>query len=142
MQALAAGVARPSTTPLPTFELGSRQQHDAAATRTEAASLSASDSSSSQDEAPRAGPGQEQHSPAGVDTSNLPIVTPSRIRIDSKVLACHTTSQWLTNAIFAALILLKVRCQSNPMHAPCAANRTVMPREGALALRFRADQQV
>ena len=36
------------------------------------------------------------------------ILTPSRLRIDSRVLVAHATSQWLMNALFAVLILLKL----------------------------------
>ena len=36
------------------------------------------------------------------------VLTPSRLRIDSRVLVAHTTSVWLMNAIFAILILVKL----------------------------------
>ena len=36
------------------------------------------------------------------------ILTPSRLRIDSRVLIAHSTSQWLLNCVFAILILLKL----------------------------------
>ena len=36
------------------------------------------------------------------------ILTPSRLKIDSRVLIAHTTSSWLLNAVFASLILVKL----------------------------------
>lgn len=46
-----------------------------------------------------------QGSPAGRE---LVVLTPSRLRVDSRVVLGHSTAQWLTNAIFCVLILLKV----------------------------------
>lgn len=43
--------------------------------------------------------------PAGRQTL---VLTPSRLRIDSRILIAHTTAQWLTNAVWALCILLKL----------------------------------
>jgi hypothetical protein len=40
------------------------------------------------------------------------ILTPSRLRIDSRILMAHTSIQWLTNCVFAICILLKVPTHS------------------------------
>lgn len=46
---------------------------------------------------------------ATATTESQPVIlTPSRLRIDSRVLAAHATSQWLMNSLFAVLILLKL----------------------------------
>lgn len=36
------------------------------------------------------------------------VLTPSRLRLDSRILAVHCTSQWLSNGIFAILLYFKV----------------------------------
>ena len=46
---------------------------------------------------------------ATATTGSQPVIlTPSRLRIDSRVLAAHASSQWLMNSLFAVLILLKL----------------------------------
>eukprot|EP00955_Chlamydomonas_euryale_P026363 278381-Chlamydomonas_euryale.AAC.5 len=46
---------------------------------------------------------------AGGRASQPLVLTPSRLRIDSRVLLAHTTSVWFTNSVFVLLILFKVR---------------------------------
>lgn len=36
------------------------------------------------------------------------VLTPSRLRVDSRVVFCHSTAHWLTNSIFCVFILLKL----------------------------------
>lgn len=50
----------------------------------------------------------EPELPATARPSQL-VLTPSRLRIDSRVLLAHTTSQWLMNSLFGILLLLKVK---------------------------------
>lgn len=41
-------------------------------------------------------------------SGDMVVLTPSRLRLDSRVLALHCTSQWLSNGIFAMLLYFKV----------------------------------
>ena len=55
--------------------------------------------------------GASRETLTGIETaaaSQPVILTPSRLRIDSRVLVAHATSQWLMNGVFAVLILLKL----------------------------------
>jgi len=45
---------------------------------------------------------------AGGRASQPLVLTPSRLRIDSRVLLAHTTSVWFTNSVFVLLILFKL----------------------------------
>jgi hypothetical protein len=51
------------------------------------------------------------------------ILTPSRLRIDSRVLVAHTSTQWLMNMVFAILIQVKVGrqfvCENSEKSTPC-----------------------
>ncbi len=77
------------------------------------------------------------------------ILTPSRLRIDSRVLVAHTTSQWLMNALFATFILLKVRgthassqppFEAHPPNALYAACRALAERFVVVDLRPYVDK--
>ena len=55
--------------------------------------------------------GASRETLTGIETaaaSQPVILTPSRLRIDSRVLVAHATSQWLMNGVFAVLLLLKL----------------------------------
>jgi hypothetical protein len=40
------------------------------------------------------------------------VLTPARLRIDSRVVATYTTGTWLMHAFFVVLLMLKVRGKS------------------------------
>ena len=71
---------------------------------------------------PRRGPPQQQENgqaaaaaaaaeaaPAAEEGGDRVILTPTKLRVDSRVVMVHTTAQWLTNLFFVLFILWKVR---------------------------------
>ena len=40
------------------------------------------------------------------------ILTPAKLRLDSRVLALYATAMWLMNSVFLALLLFKVRVEA------------------------------